>query len=205
MKRIINKTLLTSVLLLSFCMSTPAFAIDIGATAPDFTLTDIDGNQHNLSDFKGKTVVLEWLSHSCPFVKKHYESNNMQGLQEKYTKADVVWLSINSSAANHPAYKTPAEEKALKEKVGSKATAILSDASGKVGRMYGAKTTPHMFIIDAEGVLRYQGAIDSINSTDSEDVAKATNYVSAALDELAAGKAVSKAETSAYGCSVKYG
>ena len=202
--KIITKILLTSILSLSFCMSTPVFAIEVGVAAPDFTLIDIDGNEHNLSDFKGKAVVLEWLSHSCPFVKKHYESNNMQGLQEKYTKSDVVWLSINSSAANHPAYKTPAEEKALKEKVGSKATAVLSDASGKVGRAYGAKTTPHMFVIDAEGVLRYQGAIDSINSTDKEDVTKATNYVSAALDELAAGKAVAKAETAAYGCSVKY-
>ncbi len=178
--------------------------VETGAAAPDFSLTGVDGKTHSLSDFKGKFVVLEWVNHGCPFVVKHYEGGNMQNLQTAYTGKDVVWLSINSSAAGKEGSMTPEEwKKTLAEKK-SAATATLLDPNGMVGKSYGAKTTPHMYIINPEGVLIYQGAIDSIKSADAEDVAKAQNYVSSALDEALAGKPVTTATTKSYGCSVKY-
>lgn len=176
----------------------------IGKPAPEFTLTDTNGKSHKLSDFKGKTVVLEWINHGCPFVVKHYVDGNMQKLQKTYTDKGVVWLSICSSAEGKQGYMTPedwnkttAEKKALP-------TAVLLDGQGKVGMLYSAKVTPHMYIINPEGVLVYNGAIDSIKSTAAADVAKAENYVAKALDEVLAGKAVTTASTPAYGCSVKY-
>lgn len=180
-------------------------AADTGKPAPTFTnVKDINGKTHNLADYKGKTVVLEWVNYDCPFVKKHYSSNNMQDLQRKYTAKGVIWLSVNSSAPGKEGNYTIAEwkQKSAERKVA--AHAILLDPDGKTGKAYGAKTTPHMYIIDGAGVLRYQGAIDSTRSTDPADIKTSQNYVSAALDELAAGKPVSTQETKAYGCSVKY-
>lgn len=180
-------------------------AADTGAPAPAFSnLKDINGKAHNLADYKGKTVVLEWVNYDCPFVKKHYGSNNMQDLQRKYTAKGIVWLSVNSSAPGKEGSYSIAEwkQKSAERKVA--ANAILLDPSGKTGKAYGAKTTPHMYIIDGAGVLQYQGAIDSTRSTDAADIKTSQNYVSAALDELAAGKPVSTKETKAYGCSVKY-
>ena len=180
-------------------------AVDTGSPAPAFTnVKDINGKSHNLADYKGKTVVLEWVNYDCPFVKKHYSSNNMQDMQRKYTAKGIVWLSVNSSAPGKEGNYSIAEwkQKSTERKVA--ANAILLDPSGKTGKAYGAKTTPHMYIIDGAGVLQYQGAIDSTRSTDAADIKTSQNYVATALDELAAGKPVSVKETKAYGCSVKY-
>lgn len=179
-------------------------APEVGQPAPDFTGTDSQGNTHKLSDFKGKNVVLEWTNPGCPFVQKHYESKNMQGLQEKYTGQDVVWLTVNSSAEGKQGNMTPQEANQLVEKTGIKSTAYILDPSGQIGKLYDAKTTPHMFVIDKEGTLVYAGAIDSNDSFKPETIDGATNYVAAALDALAEGKAIEVATSKPYGCSVKY-
>lgn len=176
----------------------------IGKPAPEFTLTDTNGKSHNLSDFKGKTVVLEWINHGCPFVVKHYVDGNMQKLQKTYTDKGVIWLSICSSAEGKQGHLTPADWNKTNAEKKAMPTAVLLDGDGKVGKIYSAKVTPHMYIINAEGVLVYNGAIDSIKSTDSADVAKAENFVAKALDEVLAGKPVTTPSTAAYGCSVKY-
>jgi peroxiredoxin len=176
----------------------------VGEPAPDFTLSDTYGKSHNLSDFKGKIVVLEWLNHDCPYVLKHYDGKNMQTLQKTYTGKGVIWLSVNSSAEGKQGNFPPAKANEITASKGASPTAVLLDASGTVGKLYGAKTTPHMFIINAEGILVYNGAIDDKPSTKIDDLKDAKNYVSAALDELLAGKAVSTAATKPYGCSVKY-
>lgn len=179
---------------------------DIGQPAPDFTLTDLDGKTHKLSDFKGKTVVLEWHNPDCPFVKKHYEkSGNIPATQKAATADGVVWLMINSGAAGKQgADYTAAQTKEYLQKHNSAATAYLKDGDGKVGHLYGAKTTPQIYVIDAKGTLVYNGAIDSIRSSNPEDIAKATNYATAALASVKAGKPVEKATSEPYGCSVKY-
>ena len=180
------------------------FAVAQAADAPAFTLTDTNGTEHSLSDFEGKVVVLEWFNHGCPFVKKHYDKGNMQALQKSYTDKGVVWLAIVSSAEGNQGYESPeGHNKTAKEK-GTNATAILVDADGKVGKAYAAKTTPHMYVIDAEGQLVYQGAIDDKRSTNPDDIASSKNYVSAALDAVLAGEGVEVATTTPYGCSVKY-
>jgi peroxiredoxin len=177
---------------------------EIGQPAPAFTLTDTSGTSHNLSDFKGKTVVLEWVNHGCPFVVKHYASGNMQKLQEAATADGIVWLSICSSAPGKQGHMS-AEAAATKSKeVGSKATAYLLDEDGKVGQAYGAKVTPELFIINPEGILVYKGAIDDKKSTDAADIPNSKNFVSQALAELKEGQPVSEPVTAAYGCSVKY-
>lgn len=181
-------------------------AVEIGAPAPDFTLTDLDGKPHKLSDYKGKIVVLEWNNPDCPIVKKHYDkSGNIPKLQKSATADGVVWLMINSGAAGKEGGSyTNAQLKDYLAKRNAVPTAYLPDHDGKVGHLYGAKTTPHMYIITADGKLAYNGAIDSIRSADPADIAKATNYVSVALAAVKAGKPVEKASTEPYGCSVKY-
>ncbi len=175
-----------------------------GKAAPEFVLTDTSGKKWDLKDLKGKIVVLEWFNFSCPFVKKHYESHNMQKLQKEYTGKGVTWLSICSSAPGKQGYAAPADqEKAFKEKDAAP-TAVLIDEDGKVGRLYGAKTTPDMYVIDKHGKLVYSGAIDDKNGFEQSEIASAKNYVKAAIDELLAGKQVTVAETKPYGCSVKY-
>ncbi len=190
---------------LMLTLSGPVMAqVEPGQKAPDFQLRAEDGKTYKLSQYKGKIVVLEWLNHGCPFVRKHYDSGNMTGMQDKYTKQDVVWLSVVSSAEGKQGYVDMSGAFNEKQKYKSKATHILLDPSGDTGRAYGAKTTPHMYIIDQEGTLRYAGAIDSIPSTDVDDIAKATNYVTAALDQVMNGEKVKIATSTAYGCNVKY-
>ncbi len=177
---------------------------EVGKAAPNFSLPDTNGKTWGLSDLKGKYVVLEWYQPDCPFVRKHYRSGNMQGLQKEYTAKGVTWLTIDSSApgqeGNYPAAKL--NEIAVQD--GSARTGLLLDPAGEVGRMYGAKTTPDMYIIDPKGILVYKGAIDNKRSTDLADVKTATNYVQVALDAAMAGKTVSTTATQPYGCSVKY-
>ena len=196
--------ILKSTLALLVAAGTAVAAPQVGQPAPEFTLTDSNGQSHNLSDFKGKFVVLEWLNHGCPFVKKHYDGGNMQGLQKEYTGKDVVWLSIVSSAPGKQGHMSPEETNKTKEEKGSAATAILIDEDGTVGKLYDAKVTPELYIINPEGTLVYMGAIDDKKSVDAADVAGAKNYVKQALDEAMAGQPVSEATTTAYGCSVKY-
>lgn len=172
--------------------------------AKDFTLKDTQGVEHSLSDYQGKYVVLEWINHECPFVKKHYNSNNMQALQEEYTAKGIIWLSINSSAPGKQGHCSGEEAENLTQEKEANPTAVLLDSDGTVGRMYAAQTTPHMYIINPEGTLIYQGAIDSIPSADAADIAKAENYVKLALNAAMAGKPVEVGVTKAYGCSVKY-
>ena len=184
--------------------TTARAAAMVGQPAPDFTLMDSNGAKRSLSDLKGKVVVLEWVNFECPFVGKHYGSGNMQKLQKAYTGKGVVWLSINSSAEGKQGYFAPDKINALMKEKGAAPTAYLIDSDGAVGRAYGAKTTPHMYVIDAKGSLIYAGGIDDTPSTDQADVPKARNFVSAALDEALAGKPVTTASSTPYGCSVKY-
>jgi hypothetical protein len=204
----------TSAKLLSLAMAFAALvsftaaraAVEVGQPAPDFTLTDITGKVHHLSDYKGKIVVLEWVNPGCPIVQKHYNSHNMQDTQKLAAADSVVWLAINS--AGYPGAQgdlSNEEAAAWLKKMGAVTTAYFRDQSGKVGHLYGATATPHMFVIKADGILAYQGAIDSIPSGNTADIAKATNYVKAALSAIKNGKPVEKTATQAYGCSVKYG
>lgn len=195
---------LFSVLALAFLIASISNAAEVGKAAPDFSLTDYTGKVFKLSELKGKTVVLEWFNKDCPFVKKHYESKNMQSLQKKYTAKGVVWVSIISSAKGKQGYLHAEEVPGLLKAKGIHSTQFLLDPKGTVGKAYQAKTTPHMFIIDKAGVLAYAGAIDDTPSTDPADIKGSKNYVSTALDELLAGKKVTLTTTKAYGCSVKY-
>jgi peroxiredoxin len=201
MKRILSAILSTLISTTLFCvLSAQSFA----APAPTFTLKDINGKSHSLSDYKGKIVVLEWFNPGCPFVKKHYMSGNMQSLQEKYTKLGVVWFTVNSSAFGRQGYLTQDEAKKKFEDLHIKATAALVDTDGTVGKSYNARTTPHLFVVDKNGELAYQGAIDSDDSVKEEAIKESTNYVAQTIDELQAGKPVSVPLTEPYGCSVKY-
>ncbi|MCI0350174.1 MAG: redoxin domain-containing protein [Acidobacteriales bacterium] len=185
-------------------LSVFSFAAKVGEAAPDFSATDSNGKSHQLSSYRGKYVVLEWHNQGCPYTKKHYETGNMQKLQKEWTGKGVVWLSVISSAPGKQGYVTASEENDYLRRTNSTPTAVLLDPKGDVGRMYGAKTTPHMYIIDPQGNLIYNGAIDDRPTADQGDVAGAKNYVSQALDEAMAGKAVSTAATTPYGCTVKY-
>jgi peroxiredoxin len=176
----------------------------IGQPAPAFTLVDSNGKSRSLSNYAGKTVVLEWWNYQCPFVGKHYGSGNMQKLQKEWTSRGVVWLTINSSAPGKQGYVDGAQANDLMKEKGGAPTAVLLDHDGAVGRAYGAKTTPHMFVIDARGTVVYAGGIDDKPSTDVADIEAATNYVEAALDDVTAGRPVATASSRPYGCSVKY-
>ena len=176
----------------------------VGQPAPAFTATDLSGKPVSLAEFKGKTVVLEWVNPGCPYVRKHYDSANMQGTQREAAAKGVVWLALNSTAQDHSDYKAPAAMAAWMSSQKAAASATLMDADGKVGRAYGARTTPHMYIIDPRGTLVYAGAIDNKPTANPADVATAINHVKVALAESLAGKPVSVAQTRAYGCSVKY-
>lgn len=179
-------------------------AVDIGQPAPDFTLTDIEGKSHQLSDYKGKTVVLEWVNPECPFVMKHYGSGNIPKLQNAAKADGVVWLSINTGEAGAQGAYDSAEHANWEQSVEAAPTAYLRDRDGRVGRLYGAKATPHMYVITGDGTLVYNGAIDSIRSAKIEDIAKAENYVASALEAVKAGKPVATATSQPYGCAVKY-
>lgn len=200
-----RKTLLLPVLAGALLAPPAALAAPkVGAPAPAFSGIDSHGKTHSLGDYKGKYVVLEWLNHGCPYVAKHYGSGNMQKLQREWTDKGAVWLSVQSSAKGKQGNQSAEEANKTAKEKGSAASAILLDEGGDIARAYGAQTTPHMFVIDPKGKLIYAGAIDDKASTDEEDVAGATNYVSAALTAAMAGKPVKVASTKAYGCSVKY-
>ncbi|WP_370155429.1 thioredoxin family protein [Ferrovibrio sp.] len=181
-----------------------AAGLQPGASAPDFTAIDSNGRTVSLAGLKGKTVVLEWTNHECPFVRKHYSSDNMQALQKKWTGQGVVWLSVISSAPGEQGSVTPAQANQLTAERGAAPTAVLMDPKGQIGRAYGAQVTPHMYIIRPDGQLAYMGGIDDKPSARTADIATAKNFVDAALTELAAGKAVSATSARPYGCTVKY-
>src|SRR6202022_1087452 len=192
---------------LSSLVAATLFATDVppvGSAAPDFSLTDAKGQTHSLSQYKGKYVVLEWFNPECPFVKKHYGPGNMQKLQEDATGKGVVWLSVDSSAPGKEGNLTPDQAEKKLSEWKAKQTALLLDPDGKVGQAYGAKNTPHMFVINPEGKIVYEGAIDSKATPNPGDIPSSTNYVKVALDESLAGKSVSTAQAKPYGCSVKY-
>jgi len=178
--------------------------VEIGSPAPDFNLTDIDGRVHQLSSYRGQTVVLEWVNPECPFVVKHYESGNLPRTQAEATAQGVVWLLINSARPGAQGDFNKTEAHAWQTQTGAAATAYIRDSDGSVGRLYDAKTTPHLFIITADGTLVYDGAIDSIRSTRQSDIAKAENYVTSALGALARGEPVKTPVTRPYGCTIKY-
>ena len=179
-------------------------AANVGAPAPDFSVTDLQGKVHRLADYKGKTVVLEWVNPECPFVVKHYGSGNIPKLQKTATADGVVWLTINSARRGGQGDYDANAAQGWLNKQGAAQTAYLRDQDGKVGRLYGAKTTPHLYVIDPAGTLVYNGAIDSIRSADVDDLAKAENYVTSALAAVKAGRPVSKATSQPYGCGIKY-
>ncbi len=179
-------------------------AVAPGVSAPDFTLTSIDGKAVKLSQYRGKYVVLEWFNSECPFVQKHYNSGNMQKLQAKYTEKGIVWLAINSTNLEHSNYRDAQRSKKIVSDWRAQPSSLLLDPAGTVGQAYGARTTPHMYIIDPEGKLVYMGGIDDKPSFNERDIPGARNYVAVALDELLAGRTVSENETRPYGCSVKY-
>lgn len=185
-------------------ISVSVHAADVGKPAPAFSAKDAKGTDVSLDGLKGKVVVLEWVNHGCPFVAKHYDSNNMQKLQETYTGKGVVWITINSGSKASGTFTDDATFLKLASTKGSKATHLIADDSGTIGKAYSAKTTPHMFVINKDGVLVYNGAVDSKKTTNVADIESAENYVAKALDEVLAGKEVSNSKTEPYGCGVKY-
>ncbi len=182
----------------------PALAVAPGSPAPDFKGTDSNGVQHSLSDYRGKYVVLEWANEGCPFDRKHYLSGSIESQQKDWTAKGVIWLSVISSAPGEQGYVTPSEENTYLKKMNAAPTAALLDPTGAIGRLYEAKTTPHIFIIDPAGKLIYQGALDDKPTPDQEDLKTARNYLNEALTAAMAGKPVPVASTRPYGCSVKY-
>lgn len=198
----IARLLLLAAAFAAFCTLRARADVSVGQPAPDFTFTDIAGATHKLSDYKGRIVVLEWTNPECPIAGRHYSTHNMQDTQKAALADGAVWISINS--AGYPGAQGNYDEAraaAWLKQVDAHPTAYVRDQSGKIGHLYGAKTTPHMFIITAEGVLAYQGAIDSGNGS---NIATSTNYVESALVALKAGKPIEKTATHPYGCSVKY-
>jgi peroxiredoxin len=200
-----SRTLIAAVALVAgLAFSMPAHAqATVGQPAPAFSAVDSNGKTQSLDAYKGKWVVLEWTNDGCPFVQKHYRGN-MQKLQETYTGKGVAWLSVISSAPGKQGHVDGAGANALTKSRGAHPTAVLLDPTGQVGKAYGAKTTPHMYVVDPQGKLVYAGGIDDKPSADVEDIATARNYVSAALDAVLAGKPVPTATSTPYGCSVKY-
>jgi peroxiredoxin len=178
--------------------------VSSGQMAPDFALTDIDGKQQKLSTYKGKYVVLEWFNSECPFVQKHYESGNMQALQKKFAGKGVVWLTINSTNPNSSNYRDPAGSREIAKSWKLHSAALMLDSDGKVGRMFGATATPHMWVIEPSGKVIYAGAIDDKASFRQDDVKTAKNFVASALEESLAGRPIGVAAAPAYGCSIKY-
>ena len=202
-----NLKVLGSVMLgLSFAATSAALAASatVGQAAPPFSAIDASGKPVALADFRGRTVVLEWVNPECPYVRKHYGSANMQATQKAATAKGVVWLSVNSTHASHGDFKAPAEMAAWTRQQGAVPSATLMDGEGKIGRAYGARTTPHMYVIDAKGTLVYAGGIDDKPSANPADVKTAKNFVNLALADMQAGKPVAPSVTRAYGCSVKY-
>ena len=201
--KLLRRTLIATAAAL-FATGAAHAAATVGQPAPDFTLTDATGKPVRLSDFKGKHVVLEWTNPGCPFVRKHYDSGNMPATQKDAMGKGVVWLAINSTEKASRDYLEPARLSAWLAERKAVPTAVLMDEEGTVGKSYGARTTPHMYIVNPQGVLVYAGGIDSIPSARPADIEKATNYVKVGLAEALAGKPISAATTAPYGCSIKY-
>lgn len=202
-----KKFMLNASLSLSLLLSANGVlaAPELNKPAPQFAVQGSDGKTHSLSDYKGKFVVLEWWNKDCPYVKKHYDSKNMQSLQEAYTKkSDVVWFTVLSSAPGKQGHLSAEEANKVLQASGAKPTTVLLDPKGEMGRAYEAKTTPHMFVINKEGTLIYMGGIDDKPTTDKSDIAAAKPYVKIAMDQALAGKPVTDGSTKPYGCSVKY-
>ena len=197
------KALLTALSLAVLSATALANAV-VGQPAPAFSAVDANGRRVQLADFKGKTVVLEWVNPGCPYVRKHYGAQNMQATQKTATAQGVVWLAVNSTTPDHVDYLAPGKMAAWMKDQGAAATATLMDEDGQLGRAYGARATPHLFMIDAKGLLAYAGAIDSKPTANPADIASATNHVNQALAESLAGKPVSTPATRAYGCTIKY-
>ncbi len=195
---------LLSALMLAALPALAATTAVVGQPAPAFSVTDSSGKAVSLAEFKGKTVVLEWVNPGCPYVRKHYDSANMQTTQKGATDKGVVWLAVNSTAQGHYDYKKPADMAAWMQSQKASATRTLMDSDGKIGKAYGARTTPHMYVVDAMGTLAYAGGIDDTPSANPADVKTAKNHVNAALGDVLAGKPVAQAVTRPYGCSVKY-
>lgn len=205
MKTILKSLLAVAALAAVISTTVRAAVAEVGQAAPEFSLTDINGKTHKLSDYKGKTVVLEWVNPECPFVVKHYnKSGNIPKLQKEATADGVVWLSINSGHPGAQGDFDAAKVKSWQTETGAAPSTYFRDQDGKVGKLYGAKTTPHIYVIKPDGTLAYNGAIDSIRSSNAADIAKADNYARAALASVKAGQPVAKASTEPYGCSVKY-
>ena len=201
------KTLTAAITLTSLAIAAPASAkIATGSTVSDMQVVDSYGVTHNLSDFAGKNVVLEWTNHGCPYVKKHYESDNMQNLQKEATAdGSTVWLSVISSAPGKQGYVSADEANALTTSRDAAPSAVVLDPKGTAGKTFSARTTPHMYVINADQTLVYQGAIDSNRSASAATIPGATNYVREALTAVKSGQPVAMAETAPYGCNVKYG
>jgi len=187
-----------------FTLNTALANISAGQVAPDFTLTDIQGKPQKLSAYKGKYVVLEWFNSECPFVQKHYESGNMQSLQKKYAGKGVVWLTINSTNPDSSNFRDPARSRDIVRNWKIQSSALMLDMDGKVGKMFGATATPHMWVIEPSGKVIYAGAIDDKASFRQEDIKTAKNLVAAALEDGMAGRPVALPAAPAYGCSIKY-
>jgi peroxiredoxin len=207
MKRVpFHPSRIASALFLAAALTTAAVvaAPQVGEPAPDFSGVDTRGKTWSLSALEGRPVILEWTNHECPYVRKHYSSGNMQAIQKAAAQAGYLWLSVISSAPGMQGHVTPAQADALTRERGAAPTAVILDEGGTIGRAYGARTTPHMYLIGADGTLLYMGGIDDIRSSDPADVPKAKNFVRAAMEDIAEGRAVAQAVTPPYGCSVKY-
>ncbi|UTW53917.1 redoxin domain-containing protein [Kordiimonas sp. SCSIO 12610] len=200
----LNKLVFALIIVVALSVAGIANGVEVGKPAPNFTAVDSKGNEVSLSDFLGKPVVLEWTNHDCPYVRKHYGSGNMQRTQSALTDDGVVWLSIISSAEGEQGYVSGAEADKLTATRGAYPSSVLLDPEGDVGRLYAARTTPHMFLIDEKGIVQYQGAIDDRPSARPASLKGATNYVKAAWDSLKAGNDIEAVNTKPYGCSVKY-
>lgn len=185
-------------------LGTPALAVSAGQAAPAITLQTLDGKSIGSADLKNKWVVLEWTNPGCPFVQKHYQAGNMQATQSAAIQAGFTWVQVNSTNPNHQDYKTPKDMAAWNSQMKAQTSLATLDPNGATGRAFGAKTTPQMVIINPQGTVVYNGAIDSIRSASQADISKATNYVLKAMAEIKAGKPVSEPETTPYGCSIKY-
>ena len=203
-RRAMLRTTVLSAILLGAVAAPALAAPTVGQPAPSFVAVDSKGKQHKLDDFKGKVVVLEWTNHECPYVKKHYSSSNMQNLQKQAKQAGVVWLSVISSAPGEQGHVDGAKADELVASRSASPTAVLLDPQGAIGKSYDARTTPHMYVIDAKGVLRYAGGIDSIPSTKPADIEKADPFFKTAMEAVVKGENVAQAVTRPYGCGVKY-
>ena len=201
---LLSTLLIASLAFLNMTSDTERSGAVVGERAPDFSVVDAYGNMHSLSDFEGQYVILEWLNHDCPFVRKHYDGNNMQELQKKYTEKGVVWLSVISSAPGTQGHLEPEGAQELTKEKNASPSAVLLDVDGTMGRAYDARVTPHMYIINPDGILEFNGAIDDRPTARVRDLEGARNFLVEAMDALMSGEEVAVRTNTPYGCTVKY-